>query len=645
MLRLFVDGWFSRDRLRSRTQEVRPQVHFRPQVETLEDRAVPAINFVFDFSHDTTGFFNNNPAAVTALELAGQQLGAHLTDTLTAITPSGGNTWSATFLDPTTRVDATVNNLTVPAGTLIIYAGGHNYGGVTVGEGGYGGWSATGNTTWFSTVSTRGQPGAANSTDVGPWGGSVSFDTATNWNFGGLNSPPGPGQTDFLSVAEHELGHVLGFGTAPSWFAQVANGTFNGANATAVNNGQHPQVTSSQDHWAQTDIDPTEGQPDMTPVIQTSARKLFTNLDYAALADIGWQLTGVNFTPVSLNGGGTPTSSVGTTSGAQFLSVTPANAAGGEPTGAFDPSTATWVLRSSPTPGFPDVGVFQFGMAGWDAITGDWTGTGHTGIGVFDPSTATWYLRSKASAGGADVGVFQFGAPGWIPVVGDWTGTGHTGIGVVDPHTGTWYLRSSPSAGGADVGVFQFGAAGWVPVTGDWTGTGKTGIGMFDPGTATWYLRSSASAGLPNAGSFQYGVPGWTPLTGDWNGDGKTTVGLVDPNTETYYLRNENSAGVPDAGTYEYGLPNWTPVAGFWNGQQSSARSSQALQTAPDHSLDAALFNSNLSIVSGHMAGGYCHCAFCQAAARAAAAAATGNSPPGLVVMNLPTVTAPAGNP
>jgi hypothetical protein len=46
-------------------------------------------------------------------------------------------------------------------------------------------------------------------------------------------------------------------------------------------------------------------------------------------------------------------------------------------------------LRSSPTPGAADVGVFQFGGVGWRPVAGDWTGTGHAGIGAIDPATAT----------------------------------------------------------------------------------------------------------------------------------------------------------------------------------------------------------------------------------------------------------------
>ena len=92
-------------------------------------------------------------------------------------------------------------------------------------------------------------------------------------------------------------------------------------------------------------------------------------------------------------------------------------------------------------------------------------------------------LRSEASAGSADAGSFKFGAPGWIPITGDWTGTGHTGIGVFDPTSATFYLRNETGAGAPDAGRFAYGAPGWLPVAGDWGGTGRTGgFGLLDFG-------------------------------------------------------------------------------------------------------------------------------------------------------------------
>jgi hypothetical protein len=260
--------------------------------------------------------------------------------------------------------------------------------------------------------------------------------------------------------------------------------------------------------------------------------------------------------------------------------------------GAIDPSN-NWNLRNEASAGTADAGMFAFGSSSMIPVTGDWTGSGHTGIGEFDPSTQTWYLRNEDSAGAPDAGTFQFGAPGsnWIPVTGDWTGTGHTGIGLFDPTTETWYLRSEDSAGTPDAGMFQFGAPGWTPVTGDWAGSGHTGIGAVDPTTETWYLRNEDSAGTPDAGSFVYGFPGWTPVTGDWAGSGHTGIGAIDPSTETWHLRNEVSAGASDAGSFVYGLVNWKPVTGQW--------------TAPATSISVSPPSTNISTVTAGVSAGF----------------------------------------
>ncbi|HZY84954.1 MAG TPA: matrixin family metalloprotease [Gemmataceae bacterium] len=469
----------------------------RPRLEALEGRDCPSVAFQFDYSMDSSGFFNN-PQARATLQLAGQLLSSQLNDSLGAIVPGGVNHWNAGVTNPSTGGTAVLSDLSVPADTIIVYAGGRNYGGAQLGEGGYGSWSASGSTAWLNAVGGRGQPGALGSapTDYAPWGGSVTFDTVSNWNFGDTSAGPAPGQFDFLSVAEHELGHVLGIGTAGSWQDKVSGGHFFGAASSAVYGGA-PPVDGAGAHWAPgTAVGGAVA--DMVPSIPAGARHLFTALDFAGLQDIGWQVGGAAApAPTPVAGAGT---------------VPP------QTIGAFDAATGTWYLRNANGAGPPDGGQFQYGGPGWVGLVGDWNGTGETGIGGFDVTTGTWYLRNEASAGAPDAGVFRFGSPGWIPVVGDWNGTGHTGIGGFDPATGMWYLRNEASGGAPDAGAFQYGAAGWRPVVGDWAGTGRAGIGLFDPAHVTWYLRDSATPGAPDFAPFAYGGSSWVPLAGNWHG-------------------------------------------------------------------------------------------------------------------------------
>ena len=139
----------------------------------------------------------------------------------------------------------------------------------------------------------RGQAGALATppSDFGPWGGSIAFDdsNATSWYFGLDTSGLTSNETDFFTVAEHEIGHVLGIGTSPSWMSDIVNDTFVGAHAEAGNGGQPVPLDAAGQHWAQGMT--SDGQPAvMTPVLLDGTRRDFTPLDFAGLADIGWQV-------------------------------------------------------------------------------------------------------------------------------------------------------------------------------------------------------------------------------------------------------------------------------------------------------------------------------------------------------------------
>jgi hypothetical protein len=236
----------------------------------------------------------------------------------------------------------------------------------------------------------------------------------------------------------------------------------------------------------------------------------------------------------------------------------------------FDPEFATWYVRSTNSPGAPDVGRFAYGGRGWIPLSGDWNGDGVATIGVFDPATATWYLKNSTAPGAPDIAPFRYGAPGWIPVVGDWDGDGVTTIGVFDPATATWYLKNSNRPGAPDITPFRYGGAGWVPVVGDWDGDRKDTIGVFNPSTVTWYVKNTNSPGAPDVAPFAYGGVGWTPVSGDWNGDGRDTIGVYDPIGQfgkppaTWYLKNTIAPGAPDIAPFAYGVGTWVPVPGEW---------------------------------------------------------------------------------
>jgi hypothetical protein len=257
--------------------------------------APPSLHINFNTQFDNAGFFTAHPQALADLNIAAAAY-APFTDQLSSLSASGGNTWSEVFPNPgvTGGPQVTVNNPTVAANSLTVYIGSRSdVSGTELGAGGPGGWNASGTQSWLNAVKARGQAGALSNsaTDFGPWGGAITFSSTANWNFS--TSPPSAGQIDFLSVALHELGHVLGIGTAASWTNLVSNGKFTGSQSIAANGGTAPSVDNVAGHFAQGTVSNVDGVPQeviMEPDILQGTRKEVTLLDYAGLEDVGWRV-------------------------------------------------------------------------------------------------------------------------------------------------------------------------------------------------------------------------------------------------------------------------------------------------------------------------------------------------------------------
>ncbi|MCA6588399.1 MAG: hypothetical protein IM516_04145 [Pseudanabaena sp. M158S2SP1A06QC] len=261
-----------------------------------------AFTFQFDYTYDTNSFFTNNQAARDRLADAASYYNS-FTDNLTSIcVPScgGTNTWTPSFFNPATGI--VINGSTdqpISANTLLIYVGGQDLGSSTLGVGGFGGYSAGGTTAFINTLKSRGQSGvlATTPTDYAPWGGSISFTTNASvvWNFGDVSAPPTIGQSDFLSVAIHELGHIMGIISGnPSWDNKISSGSFTGTNSVALYGSNIP-LSSGNSHWADgtmstLPVTNTTQETSMDPTLTQGTRKLLTKLDYAGFKDIGWEV-------------------------------------------------------------------------------------------------------------------------------------------------------------------------------------------------------------------------------------------------------------------------------------------------------------------------------------------------------------------
>lgn len=118
---------------------------FRATLERLEPRLPLSLSIEFDYSYDELGFFTANPDARRVLEEAAAIIGGRITDNLAAIVPDGsrGRTWSEVFRNPSTGARTTVDDPSIPADSIVVYAAGFTNSGFA-GEGGPGGFSARG---------------------------------------------------------------------------------------------------------------------------------------------------------------------------------------------------------------------------------------------------------------------------------------------------------------------------------------------------------------------------------------------------------------------------------------------------------------------------------------------------------------------
>jgi len=237
--------------------------------------AVPALAISISLDYSDDSFFATHLIAKNTLDAAAQYLSSIITTPLSATTDTSSanvNGSTATFdfnlsyTNPTTGVTQTIDPAIIPANQVRIYVGVQKLNsGAEAGVGGPGGAGVNAAVSYFnstdlnaafsnaqaaanSNMSRGGGPtiGKLTGNLTGGFGslpfsvnygssvGSVWFDVDTN-NDGALDSdaqlnnfwqfdstkPVGAAQTDFYSVALHEMLHSLGFGTSASWTSKV----------------------------------------------------------------------------------------------------------------------------------------------------------------------------------------------------------------------------------------------------------------------------------------------------------------------------------------------------------------------------------------------------------------------------------------
>lgn len=303
---------------------------------------VSALTITVDYQYDTNNFFNTQVKR-DALEAAADRYSRIITTELIATTLVDDSVDQRIgFTHPGTgagfQISAAASQASdalagfdvadeyrgpwnLGAGEWVLYAGGR-----ALGSAGVGGTSTGLN---FGSVfsnpdsaQNRGFRASGSRDNLPVWGGAISFDSAaTAWHFDHTTAAP-LGDVDFYSIALHEIGHALGLSSTSwlEWSTQQNGAVFEGANAVAAYNADNGAaltglngVSAADGHWEDGTYDAqifAPASPNYTGTVgagalqdllmepianfSTTTRRLeLTNVDVAALEDIGWSVVAI----------------------------------------------------------------------------------------------------------------------------------------------------------------------------------------------------------------------------------------------------------------------------------------------------------------------------------------------------------------
>lgn len=244
---------------------------------------VRGISIVFDYRFDTAAFFTA-PRRL-ALEAAAQHWEDLLVDDFPSI-PLGTDIRTRNPQTPTAAAMSFPSDVAIDDVLIFVGCAANDGPGGTLATSNH---SAAINTVTDATLREQ-LRSRYEGMDFQPWTGWISFDCGEDWFF-----DPTPatatdlpaGRPDFLSTASHELGHVLGFGTAMAYFARVSSATFIGTRAVATYGGPIPLIANGT-HFA-SGLSSGGREPLLDPSRPGGVRSTATPIDIAVLADLGYE--------------------------------------------------------------------------------------------------------------------------------------------------------------------------------------------------------------------------------------------------------------------------------------------------------------------------------------------------------------------
>ncbi|MBP0012466.1 MAG: hypothetical protein J7525_05040 [Roseofilum sp. SID3] len=238
-----------------------------------------SFNIEFDYRFDHSGFFND-PNCRQILETAASFWERHILDEFADLAPGT----PIYIKNPTTR--STISfTLDRPIDDVLVFVGAAPLSSPILAQAG-----PSGNWTPGSDLDRR-----FNSTNFEPWTGHISFNSSINWFIDPTpqthNDIP-PEQVDLMTVATHELGHILGIGNSQAFNQWISGQTFIGPNALVMTEGLAVPLADDlshiEDHFLPNGI---SGDSLLDPLLPSGIRQFPTLLDLALLQDVGYQIT------------------------------------------------------------------------------------------------------------------------------------------------------------------------------------------------------------------------------------------------------------------------------------------------------------------------------------------------------------------